>query len=360
MNFPCLKQKLKIWYELQSARLSFPNNATQKFLLAKLRSLFESDILEEKQKKELGTSSYLPLGRWIVVLSEKDILGNLYAILALHLTGNTARIKVRESYDTLQAFLTLLEIPKEEMYLENWNSRQGLPADLFQGIQGVLLAGSEDLIQTFRKKTPAGIRLVEFGPKISVAAIGSSGVALDAEALLEMLIEEVTLFHQEVCSSPQFIVVEDPTLALYFTDQLTQRLKYLSLLPHSLRLEQYSRYHFLKNKALLETKKIQVLWSPETGWGAVSSPVVLAPEWCFLRGFHFVVGDLKTHLKTLASFYENHLQTLGYAGFEPRLLSQDFGFTRLCPLGKMHHRSFLESHDGLWELPQFVKYICYE
>lgn len=311
--------------------------------------------LQEKVQVELGISPWQPLGKLLIIVSENDILGNLLALFSGYLTGNRMIIKARVSTNLLQSVKDKLALTDDELTLMDWKGGAQDDEALLKDLDGLLLAGSLPLIQHFRKITPHPIRLIEFGPKLSAIAI--CGEITDPQSVfIEKIIQDVTLFSQRVCSAPRFILVESNNLANKLMADIDQRLATMSPLDDETKLVQSYRYQELLLLSRVTQSDTAVAYSDQSGWGATLSHEINPKLW-FTHGFHIIEGDVNQHLQTANKLWRRQLQTLGIAGHPPQ---NPQGFTRLCPIGKMHYRPLTAPHDGFFELSSLVNFISKE
>ncbi|WP_261832755.1 acyl-CoA reductase [Leminorella grimontii] len=343
--------KVKRW--LKSVEFSdwlFSNDPdTQAFCRSRIAKLSSSDWLERKLCGELGDRTWREPYRLLLVISETDPLGTLEGFLAAYLIGSRIRIKARGSLPLLEALRQALDLSESECEIADWQSQSQDDARLLDGVDVVLLAGGDLLIRHYRAVAPAHVRLVELGPKLSAMAILG-----DALPPVSHILTDVCLFLQGVCSSPRFIVVEKQRMAERLFDELASRLDALPRLPDDVRLGQLAKAKALYFQSLLSGGMFKVSHSEASGWGVTLSGE-LSPDIWLPTGISIVYGDVGRHLEQAHDRWFGQLQTLGYWGTESAL--RYGGFTRYCPVGKMHMRSALAPRDGVFTLAALVTFI---
>lgn len=323
--------------------------ATQAFCLARLQQLCHSDLLEKKISNELAGRHWRPPHRLLFILSEKDPLATMEGFLVAYLIGSRMRIKARDSLNWLMVLRQELGLSTDECEIYDWQSDNQDDAKLLLDIDTVLLAGGEALINHYRMITPAHIRLIELGPKLS-------GMAIFGQRLppIDAILTDGSLFLQQVCSSPRFIVVEDKTVAEQLYHQLQQHLDRLPLLAENHRLLQLAKARELEMHYILHPQQGKIIYSPLSGWGVTLSHS-FSPEFWLPKGFQIVIGPIEHILKQAEQRWPGRLQTLGFWG--KRTCPPMGSFTRYCPIGTMHARSLLAPHDGFFMLPALVRFI---
>jgi hypothetical protein len=339
-----LAARLRQWVEHEPVLPGPLDPATIAFCRRKLRQLAEPGLLRRKLEREI-TGPWEPLGRVLLVVSEHDVLGTVTGAVAACATGNQLRVKARTTRPLIEDLARALELGPDDCEILDWESRDQDDRAVLDGVDAVLLAGGDHLIRRYRSATPPGIRLIEFGPKIGVAAI--AGEVDDFSVLAGSLASDVTLFGQSVGSSPQLIFVEDEGTARALRNRLLDMR--LPPLTGAARLLQLVRLQELALRARLGDE-IMVDVAPHSGWGVTISR---DPAHRLPKGFAFVVGPLEEQLGAFARANRRYLQTLGTWGNVPELS----GFTHRCRIGRMHDRSPLAPHDGIFELSSLVRLV---
>ncbi|QBH98532.1 acyl-CoA synthetase [Limnobaculum zhutongyuii] len=323
--------------------------ATQQFCLSRLHLWCSTDLLEQKIERELAGRNWRPPDRLLLVISEKDPLGTLEGFLAAYLIGSRMRIKARHSRGWLESLRQALDLSDDECQISDWPSHQQSDEQLLQGIDTILLAGGEALIQHYRKITPAHIRLIELGPKIS-------GMAILGHQLppVEKILTDVCLFLQQVCSSPRFILLDSEQAAEQLYQQLHHALDELPRLAEDERIAQLAKVRELAMYQKLTPDWGKIDYSKSSGWGVTLSRQ-FSPELWLPKGFQLILSPVDVSLSNAESRWPGRLQTLGYWGDISDF--QQSSFTRYCPIGRMHDRSLLAPHDGFFILQSLVSFI---
>jgi hypothetical protein len=339
-----LAGRLRRWVEQEPVLPGSLDPATIAFCRRKLRQLAEPGLLRRKLEREIS-GPWEPLGRVLLVISEHDVLGTVAGAVAACATGNRLRVKARTTRPLLEDLARALDLGRDDCEIYDWDSHDQDDGAVLDGIDAVMLAGSEALIKRYRAAAPPGVRLIEYGPKIGVAAIG--GEVEDYASLAGSLASDVTLFAQGVCSSPQLIFVDDEGTARVLRKRLLEMK--LPPLPGAARLLQLVRLQELALLARLGDEII-VDVAPHSGWGVTISR---DPTHRLPRGFAFVVGPLEQQLGAFVRENRRYLQTLGTWGRVPEVGA----FTHRCRIGRMHDRSPLAPHDGFLELASLVRLV---
>lgn len=331
-----------------------PDPATQAFCLSRLHQLSHSNLIEQKVSRELGQSPWRAPNRLVIIVSETDPLGTLEAVLAGYIIGCKMRVKARISLDWLQQLSTDLALSQQDCEIYDWQSDSQNDEQLLTGVDMVLLAGGEALIRHYRQVTPPHIRLIELGPKISAMAI--TGKQLPQ---FESIINDTCLFHQQVCSSPRFILLDQLSTAQRLYQYLCQRIDLLPPLATETRLQQMAQIETLKLSMPFQSQHEDFHFSPNSGW-AIGCQSHFDPSRWVVKGFQLIVSPLNEGLSIAEQHWPGRLQTLGYSGELHQLRREALSFTRYCPIGTMHQRPALAAHDGFFMLSALVFFISQE
>ncbi|MBS6210110.1 MAG: acyl-CoA synthetase [Proteus hauseri] len=327
---------------------------TQAFCLERLTQWAYSDILEQKVANELADKCWRAPNKLLIVVSEKDPLGTLEALLAGYLIGSPIRIKARLSTQWLYLLRAYLGLSENECEILDWSSETQNNELVLSGVEAILLAGGDALIQHYRKVTPAQIKLIELGPKISAMAIFG-----DSLPDTSLILKEVCLFRQQVCSSPRFILIENENCAQQLYQRLSIALPSLPPLPETLKLQQMAQVHeYSLSRDLLNNEK-PTCYDANSGW-AITYQTQFAPQYWLNFGFPLIVGSVEHHLQLAQKQWFARLQTLGYHGSLSSISPQQYCFTRYCPIGAMHSRPMTATHDGFFMLATLVFFINQE
>lgn len=352
-----LQERLAAWLTRCPAQFFSPDPATDRFCCDYLARLCQGNELREKCCNELGNGVWRPLGRVLLVASEKDALGTSLGFMACFLTGNAMRIKARRSGPLLRALREALDLDEQSCEILDWESTGQDDATLLSGVQGMVLAGGESLIRHYRGVAPTSVRLVEFGPKLSAIAVGELAER-EIPALVTGIIHETCLFLQDVCSAPRFILVERHEQAERIFQALTEQLPGLPPLPEAIRLAQRGKAaaRELMQRAAGGTAS-NFAFNAETGWAGTLDRE-FSPERWMPKGFTLISGAVDQHIVQAGTLWPGALQTLGYAGnWRPR---PETPFSRVCPVGAMHCRPLTAPHDGCFELAALVVFLSIE
>ncbi|WP_405575515.1 hypothetical protein OG317_36490 [Streptomyces sp. NBC_01167] len=274
-------------------------------------------------------------------------------LLAPHLL---AELVEQDSTGTLAERVIVLSFPSTR---QDWLRLMCAPAD------AVAVWGGESAVAGVADHVPAGCRLVEWGHKISFAYLTRDSWA--DEATLTALTDDVCLFEQQACSSPQVVYLdtEDAGELHAFCDRLTAALTTRPA-PAAQELDpaEYAELTTTEHLARLEEHLgyTRVLAAPDRTWRVIADirPTLTASP---LHRTIWVKPLPRKHVIATLRPMRRYLQTAGLAGSrtdiaELSALVLAAGVTRVTPLGAMTVGYSGEPHDGVYALQRYSRRVA--
>ncbi|WP_406504231.1 aldehyde dehydrogenase family protein [Streptomyces sp. NBC_00212] len=358
-------------------------------LYAELAAFLDRGALTRKLRRELGATSPQRLNRpdaketvyeaWAPVGLVAHIApGNAATVAPLSLiegllAGNVNVLKT-SSADTLLAAHLLAELVAQDptgalaervIVLRFSSSRQDWLRLMCAPADAVAVWGGESAVAGVAAHVPAGCRLVEWGHKISFAYLTRDAWA--DEATLNALAEDVCLFEQQACSSPQVVYLdtEDTGELHAFCDRLAAALAARPApATHELDPAEYAELTTTEHLARLEEHLgfTRVLAAPDGTWRVMADtrPALTASP---LHRTVWVKPLPRKHLMATLRPMRRYLQTAGLAGSrtdiaELSTLVLAAGATRVTPVGAMTAGYSGEPHDGVYALQRYSRRVA--
>ena len=169
---------------------------------------FELNRLTPREEQLEG---WLPLGVLGHVTSSNDAMLPFFSSVEGILTGNINVIKTaRGAHKVAMAMVEkLCEIDESlcpYFYIFPLSSKDsGLLSDMFSLCNAIAVWGSDSATQGVRKLAPNGVKIIEWGNRISFAYFTKDGVT---EKSLRGLAVDVCVNDQQACSAPQLVYFE--------------------------------------------------------------------------------------------------------------------------------------------------------
>ncbi|MEW2414768.1 acyl-CoA reductase [Streptomyces sp. NPDC046866] len=278
-------------------------------------------------------------------------------LLTQHLMAELAAL---DPSGALAARVMVLRFPSSR---QEWLRLMCAPAD------AVAVWGGESAVAGVAAHVPAGCRLVEWGHRISFAYLTAD--AWSEPAVLGALADDVCLYEQQACSSPQVVYLdtEDEAEVFAFAERFAAVLGARPAAAGGLGVEEPDP----AEEAELTTTELvarleehlgltRVFAAADGGWRVmadVRSPLTASP---LHRSVWVKPLPRKQLIATLRPM-RRYLQTAGIAGSRGDIaeLSRTAlaaGVTRVTPVGSMLESYAGEPHDGVYALQRYSRRVA--
>lgn len=232
----------------------------------------------------------------------------------------------------------------------------------FGTVDAVVVYGGVAAVAGVRARTPAGVRLVVHGPKVSLGVV-AAGRAADWTAARAAALD-VSLFDQQGCVSPHTLYIEgDADAALGFARLLAGALAEIEREVPRGALTPAENTAIQQVRGAAEFRAgAEVFASPVgTAWTVVMEPDPEFARSCLNRLVYVKPLGRLTDLPSLLEPVRSYLQTVGVAGdvaFRLAVAEQvgPLGAARVCPLGRMQAPPADWRHDGR---PRLLDLLCW-
>lgn len=360
--------------------------------LVGLEMALSREYLEAKLEAELGSMDALelwqggngaafkravPRGVTLHVSSGNVFTGGILSMIEGILTKNVNLLKAASKAPLFPLLFarSLAECDPEGLIagsiaVLSWSGGKSQVHRVFQRhCDTIVVWGGEEVVREYREGLSLKTHLVEYGPKVSFAAVSRERLA--SPEVPRQLARSIALWDQNACSSPQVLYLEDGSeegaATDAFVDALREALDEVQAeLPQG-PLTMQERAELTKERELARFEQAMGqarLLTPGTDpfWTIVveADPAFkLSP---LFRTLHVKrVPDLAA-LPGHVAGYADYLQTAGLSVPPQRLftLAQgllDVGVLRVTPIGEMSGGTPGEPHDGVMALHELVKWV---
>jgi len=240
--------------------------------------------------------------------------------------------------------------------------------------EAVIVYGSSTTVEEIRKKTTIHKKLLSYGHKISFAMIGKE--ALTAEhynSTLHKLAEDISIYDQQSCLSPQTVYVEKGGVVSpkQFAQGLAAELaRYHKKRPRAkltgeeaMSIQNFRNQYNLKS---LKSQKTAVYSSKnDTAWTVIYQEDPAFSGTPLNRTVQVYEIDRLEDAAIYLKQWESYLQSCGLAVEPARLFSiansiGAAGVNRISPLGEMNRAKPGWHHDGGFNLVDLVRMVDIE
>lgn len=275
-------------------------------------------------------------------------------LLAQHLLAELAGL---DPSGAVAARVIVLRFPSAR---QEWLRLMCAPAD------AVAVWGGESAVEGVAAHVPPGCRLVEWGHRISFAYLTRE--AWGDTGTLGALADDVCLYEQQACASPQVVYLdtEDDAELFAFAERFAAVLAAREPAPadHAPDLAEEAELSTTELLARLEEHLglTRVFAAPDGSWRVMADtrPALTASP--LHRSVWVKPLPRKRLISTLRPM-RRYLQTMGLAGgrgdvAELSRLALAAGVTRVTPLGSMHTSYSGEPHDGVYALQRYSRRVA--
>ncbi|WP_223835620.1 acyl-CoA reductase [Streptomyces venezuelae] len=278
-------------------------------------------------------------------------------LLTQHLMAELAAL---DPSGALAARIVVLRFPSSR---QEWLRLMCAPAD------AVAVWGGEAAVEGVAAHVPAGCRLVEWGHRISFAYLTAD--AWSDAGTLDALADDVCLYEQEACSSPQVVYLdtEDEDEVFAFAERLAS---VLATRPPAAAAAAAGEPDPAEAAELTTTELMarleehlgltRVFAAPDGSWRVLAdtrSPLTASP----LHRSVWVKPLPRKRLVATLRPMRRYLQTAGIAGSatdvaELARTALAAGVTRVTPVGSMLESYAGEPHDGVYALQRYSRRVA--
>ena len=160
---------------------------------------------------------YLPLGKILHVTAGNVFLGFLDSLIMGFITKNISFVKLSSSNQSFPRLLVeslakvdLNKVLINKFSLLSWKGGdQLIEVPIVQKVDAVLGWGGEAMLNSYKKIIPYGVKLLDFGPKISFGILSQSYLDnIGLETVCNQITRDVCMWDQAACANMQNLYVE--------------------------------------------------------------------------------------------------------------------------------------------------------
>lgn len=340
------------------------------------REIGDLDFLDE-WKYDLSNRRvrYHPVGTLLHVVSGNVLVGGAFSLAMGCITKN---INILKTSSSLQRFPLLFaksiqisdtgNLIKDTFSIVNWKGgNKDIEQLVKQKCDGFIVWGGEEVVQNYRVGRRNSSRLVEFGPKVSLGIVSEMGWnEADKRSLADLMAQDIALWDQQSCSSPQIIFVENKGVINELAHMLNKSLsKYENILPRGeLSFDEEAELCREREVGRFEQAlgQVDLITNTSVNWSIIidySKSFRLSP---LKRSIYLKLIDNLDEFYELLIDYKDYLQTVGFCVSQSQQESVInnlalIGATRISQFGKMVESDIDDPHDGAYATNYYLKVI---
>lgn len=249
------------------------------------------------------------------------------------------------------------------------SEREDLLNEALEECDAVIVNGSDETVQSVKRRTPAKTKVIERGHRFSIAVVSEE---FANEQIAELMALDVARFDQRGCLSPQvcFVICQGAGgTEREFGEKLSRALERMSEeLPPN--LSEGEKSSIVQFRLTCEMLGATVLTAPGLSWAvAIWGQEGDGNEWrkvsCSARVIHIVaVPSLDSVLESVRPFGK-FLQAVAVAmgENEARRIAEELGqigVSRVCPVGQLQLPPVEWSQDGKHLVAELVRWCDLE
>ncbi|MCC6278889.1 MAG: AMP-binding protein [Oligoflexia bacterium] len=314
--------------------------------------------------------SYRPLGEMLHVAPGNSYLGGLESLLHGIACGNFNVLRIStKTAPVIKVLCELLQqcgVPEHQMPLVSWVA--GSPIErLFKfEMDAIAVWGSDEAIDAYRAGLGPGVRLIEFGPKLSVSIISKSPHISAGD--LEGIARDVARYDQISCASTQAILIQTESQRKFLWKSLGEAFEAQSQKIPAPTRSKNAQVEILKS--FEKAKALEALGLGETmgrfpDWNLIYHFKKSIEPSPLFRTANIYVFENDLELAQLLNPIRSYLQTCSIACPESEVVDWaeklwGLGINRVVDAGRSTEPMEGAPHDGGFMLPRFAKVVSLE
>jgi phenylacetate-CoA ligase len=223
--------------EVEKTLSILPQLLSRESLESRVKAEFNNHQILDKFVKLPHAQSLvraIPRGITLHVTAGNIFLGSIDSLLMGFLTKNISILKV-SSQNTFFPLYFAQELARfdQQKILSNkfavlhWKGGDKETESFLKNKVSTIVAwGGEEMLQSYQKDLPAHVKLLDFGPKISLQLITAKGLEnKDLQKVASAIVQDITPWDQAACASPQNLFLQagvDESSLLLALDQAFQ------------------------------------------------------------------------------------------------------------------------------------------
>jgi hypothetical protein len=255
-----------------------------------------------------------------------------------------------------------------------WRPDSPAHDEALRAADAVIVYGGREAVADVRSRMPAGVRLIEHGPRISFGIVGAQALTDDAaaSAVAASAARATALFDQQGCVSPHLLYVEEdaPTAPRAFARMLARALERLAdELPRgTLTPAEAAAIHDARAEAEfrgIDGQEVELFADSATGYTVVYDPRTTFEASCLNRFIRVKPVASLDDIAGIVAPFADVLQTVAVAGAGERTVAiaarlAEIGVSRITTFDSMPWPPATWHHDGRGPLNELLRWTDWE
>lgn len=180
----------------------------------------KKDVLDRFTKLPNGSykTRTVPAGILLHVTAGNVFLSSIDSLIMGFLTKNISLVKVSSQNRFFPEYFAekLKKVDKEKVLIDkfailHWKGGdEKIESFLKQKVNTIIAWGGEEMIASYQKNLPRDVKLLDFGPKISLQVVTKNGLeGKNLTEVAEKIVTDVIPWDQGACASPQNLYLQE-------------------------------------------------------------------------------------------------------------------------------------------------------
>jgi phenylacetate-CoA ligase len=207
--------------EVRATLSLLPGLLSRESLEARIRSEFTNEkVIDQFTKLPHfgGLVKAVPKGLLLHVTAGNVFLSSIDSLIMGFLTKNISILKVSSSNQFFPLFFArkLQAFDKENVLANKFAILQWKGGDhetesfIKSKVNTIIAWGGEEMVRAYQKDLPQSVKLLDFGPKISLQIISKEAIDnKDLNKIAEAVVRDITPWDQSACASPQNLYLQE-------------------------------------------------------------------------------------------------------------------------------------------------------
>jgi phenylacetate-coenzyme A ligase PaaK-like adenylate-forming protein len=207
--------------EVKSTLNLLPELLKKESLLARLRGEFiDPKVLDDftKLPRAEALVKAVPRGLTLHVTAGNVFLSSIDSLIMGFLTKNLSLVKVSSQnkffplyFSQKLASFDKKKILSDKFAILHWKGGVSeVESFLKKKVSTIIAWGGEEMLSSYQKDLPKGVKLLDFGPKISIQLISKAGLENKNISLVaESIVADIIPWDQGACASPQNLYLQE-------------------------------------------------------------------------------------------------------------------------------------------------------
>lgn len=207
--------------EVRKTLCLLPEILKKESLEKRIRAEFHPAAILDGFSKTPGFSGRMramPLGVLLHVTAGNVFLSSIDSLVMGLITKNISLLKVSSQNTFFPLFFAEMlalhdkaKILSDKFAILHWKGGESSIENLLKKkVDGIIAWGGEEMIESYRRDLPKEVKLLDFGPKVSLQVISKAGLhGKSLASVANAVVQDIIPWDQSACASPQNLYLQE-------------------------------------------------------------------------------------------------------------------------------------------------------